>query len=233
MMATTNPNGGARQVLQQLAKLAAKDPDIEIHVGGHSAGSIFMAPLVQLLTAKGKITSGPLKGATGLGLTIASCTLWAPGITEEDFNATYLPVLQAGKIQRFALYTLTDEAERADNVGRIYNKSLLYLVANALEDVVGKDLIGLARDVDEYVALQDLFMSNPNYVWIQAPTEDGTPAVVASEAKSHGAFDDDPITVKSTLLRILGEEKSAATFRFARSSASLRNRRQQLDNLPR
>jgi len=188
--------------------------------------------LVQYLTSQGKITAGPLKGVTGLGLTIASCTLWAPGITLEDFDATYLPVLRAGKIERFTLYTLTDEAERADNVGRIYNKSLLYLVANALEDVVGKPLLGLARDVDGHVALQDLFMSNPNYFWIQAPTEDGTPDRIASEAKSHGAFDDDPITVKSTLLRILGTEKSAATFRFARSSASLRTRRQQLDSLP-
>ena len=229
--ATTSTDGGVRHVLKQLAKLAAKTPDLEIHVGGHSAGGIFMAPLVQLLTAKGKITSGPLKGSTGFGLPIASCTLWAPGITVENFNLTYLPVLQSDQIERFALYTLTDEAERNDNVGKIYNKSLLYLVGNALEDVVGKPLLGLARDIERDKQLAGIF-NKTSRVWIQAPTEEDVPPKMSSNATSHGAFDDDPVTVKSTLLRILNVSDSTAQFGFARSSASLRNRRKQLDSIP-
>jgi hypothetical protein len=230
--ATTNPKGGARLVLKQLVKLAAEYPEVEFHLGGHSAGSIFMAPLAQFLATKGKVTSGPLKGSTGLGLPVTSCTLWAPGITIEDFDATYLPILQSGRIERFALYTLTDEAERADNVGKIYNKSLLYLVANALEDTVEKPLLGLARDVERHAPLQEIFRKS-THTWIQAPTEDDAPHGLASEATSHGAFDDDPVTVKSTLLRMLDTTDSPAQFRFARSSASLRNRRKQLDSLPR
>jgi hypothetical protein len=55
---------------------------------------------------------------------------------------------------------------------------------------------------------------------------------MASNATSHGAFDDDPVTVKSTLLRILNVADSTAQFGFARSSASQRSRRKLLDSLP-
>src|SRR3972149_381372 len=47
LRATTQDKGGARLVLTELAKLLAADPAWDIHVAGHSAGGIFMAPLVQ------------------------------------------------------------------------------------------------------------------------------------------------------------------------------------------
>lgn len=231
-LATVSKNGGARLALEHLAKMAAADPTVEIHVGGHSAGSIFMAPLVRLLTSKGKITTGLMKGDTGFGVPVATCNLWAPGINMEDFRATYLPAIKNGGIQHFALYTLTDEAELDDQVAQIYNKSLLYMVANALEDTVGKPLLGLAKDVMKDKDLSVVFKS-PDHVWIQAPTESVTPAKLASDATAHGAFDDDPVTVKSTLMRMLDVSKSPAEFSFARSSSSLGNRRKQLDTLTR
>ena len=231
-LATVSKNGGARLALGYLAKLAAKDPTVEIHVGGHSAGSIFMAPLVRLLTTNGKITAGLMKGDLGLGTPVTTCNLWAPGINLDDFRATYLPAIKSGGIKHFALYTLTDETEQDDQVAYIYNKSLLYMVANALEDTVGKPLLGLAKHVEKDKDLTALF-KNSDHVWIQAPTEKATPAELASAATTHGAFDDDPVTVKSTLMRMMGVSKTKAEFSFARSSSSLGNRRKQLDTLTR
>ncbi|MCC6869360.1 MAG: C1 family peptidase, partial [Burkholderiales bacterium] len=76
--ATVNAGGGARLVLDALAR--ARYP-FELHVVGHSAGSIFLTPLVQLWTASGAIGEGPLAGQRGYGRAIESATLWAPAIT--------------------------------------------------------------------------------------------------------------------------------------------------------
>jgi hypothetical protein len=127
MLATTSKTGGARQVITYIKALAEQyKNDLEIHIAGHSAGSIFHAPLIQLLTAKGKISDGPLKGATGFGLRVATCTLWAPACTMDLFKTSYLPAIKNNSIRRFALFILNDETEKDDNCGKIYNKSLLY-----------------------------------------------------------------------------------------------------------
>ena len=67
--ATVSENGGARYVAQLLAELSQQE-DFEIHLTGHSAGSIFMAPFTQYLTTDGVISSGPLQGITGLGVKV-------------------------------------------------------------------------------------------------------------------------------------------------------------------
>ncbi|MDB5320605.1 MAG: peptidase, partial [Phycisphaerales bacterium] len=111
-MATTTSTGGARLVAQCLAKLIKEDPDIEIHLIGHSAGSIFHAPLIQLLTGDPKkpFDDGPLAGKSGLGLNITTCTLWAPACTVDLFKQAYVPAIQDDRIGRFALFTMTDQA---------------------------------------------------------------------------------------------------------------------------
>lgn len=230
--ATTTKKGGARLVLTHLAKMVAQDPSIEIHIGGHSAGSIFMAPLARLLSTTGTISDGSMKGETGMGIPIQTCTLWAPGITLADFKRNYLPVIESGGIKQFALYTLTDEAEQDDQVANIYQKSLLYMVANALEDTIAMPILGMAKYVEGDPDLKKIFRRT-DHTWIQAPTEEGTTPAQASGATSHGAFDDDPVTVKSSLMRMLGVTKLPAEFSFARSASSQGNRRKQLDTLTR
>jgi hypothetical protein len=111
LWATEKPNGGVQTALKHLTALLKADPTIELHVVGHSAGSIFHAPLIKSLTDQ--------------GITVASCTLWAPACTIELFNRTYLPAIESDRIKRFALFTLTDEAEQADQCAYVYNKSLL------------------------------------------------------------------------------------------------------------
>jgi len=88
----------------------------EFHVVGHSAGSIF-APLVQYLTTR------PFKGARwygpgGLGLGIASATLWAPAIRPRCSRRCGYPL--SSRSPRFAVYTLADNTENDDDCASIY-----------------------------------------------------------------------------------------------------------------
>ena len=160
--------GGARLALDYIKALADKYKDeFEIHIAGHSAGSIFHAPLVQLLTAKGKITEGYLKGNTGFGLTVSSCTLWAPACTVDLFKKCYLPAINDNTINRFALFILNNQAENDDNCGKIYNKSLLYLVSNAFEKRFriplfrpdGESILGMQKFVQKDEELTNLFQN--------------------------------------------------------------------------
>jgi hypothetical protein len=228
--------GGALFTLQRLAELAKADSSIEFHVVGHSAGSIFHGPLVQLLTTSGKITSGPLRGRTGLGLKVASLTLWAPACTIDFFHRFYLPSITDGRIGRFALFTLTDEVEQDDDCKRIYNKSLLYLVSNAFEDQPrvpvlhprGTPILGMERFVEDDPELTALFKRR-TADWVLAPNGRPAGSDGASRATSHGSFDDDRPTVTATLARITRAQiqaQAAAALDFHHSATANRDRRE-------
>lgn len=233
-LATTSRNGGARLALDQIAELV-KDPKFEIHVVGHSAGSIFHAPIVRLLTAgKGKITSGFLKGQSGYGIPVESCTLWAPACTVKLFKAAYLPAIQDGKIKRFALFTLTDEAEQDDHCAHIYHKSLLYLVSNAFEAEPriplfrdGEALLGMEKFINADQELRGLF-GTKKADWVRAPNTFPEDSQDRSTARHHGDFDDDKPTVNATLVRILNKSAAGTKLIMNRSASSMRDRRNQL-----
>lgn len=239
LLATLSPDGGARIVLEELAKLC-EDPRFEIHIIGHSAGAIFQAPLVGLLTSKkGKIKSGIMKGLQGYGLEIKSCTLWAPACTIKLFSQYYLPAIEDRRINDFALFTLTDEAEQDDNCAQIYNKSLLYLVSNAFEDLPriplfrddGEPILGMEKfiQMDESVSR---LLTMDHCEWVLAPNAEIEGSVIASRAKHHGSFDDDVVTVKAALSRILGGDKNIQpdVIKFSKSASSLKIRRRALLN---
>jgi hypothetical protein len=232
--ATISADGGAQFALRQLAAVAKSDPSIEIHVVGHSAGSIFHALLVQLLASNGAITTGPLKGKTGLGLKIASCTLWAPACTIDLFKQTYLPLVTKGLIERFALFTLTDKAEQDDHCASIYHKSLLYLVSNAFEEKPriplirdGKPILGMEKFIRADSALANLFKL-PSAHWILTPNAAPENSKDSSRASCHGDFDDDKYTLRATLARILEKPLVKADFLIHRSASSLRDTRESL-----
>ncbi len=236
--ATANAGGGARLVLQELA--AARYP-FELHVVGHSAGSIFLAPLVQLWTATGTIDGGALAGEQGYARTIESATLWAPAITTAAFAATWLPALPA--IARFALFTLADDVERDDDCAGIYHKSLLYLVSNAFEATFriplvrpeGEPLVGLQKSVIADPRLRALFRGRTGAQWIVTPNAQPLGSPDASRARRHGAFDDDPPTVRATLERVLGRAAlapaAASDLQLGPSAQQKRAIRQRLDRL--
>ncbi len=212
---------------------------MEIHVAGHSAGSIFMAPLVSLLGE--------------LGVPIKTCTMWAPACTIDLFQATYRPAIDKGQIERFALFTLTDKAEKDDHCAHVYHKSLLYLVSHAFEkrlrnplipgslDAAGVGILGmewwLARDprVKRYFQRLDDgtvdLASEKRAVWIVAPNTFAEGSRNASTAQHHGDFDDDVATVKATLARILGRKSVAdgVKVEFKATAASNKDKRDQLN----
>lgn len=209
--ATVGAEGGARLTLQHLAAFVAQDSTAEIHVLGHSAGAIFHAALIQLLTVAGAIKTGPLTGGEGLGLKVKTCTLWAPACTMELFQQTYRPAILSKAIEDFAIFGLKDQVEQDDNCANIYNKSLLYLVSNAFENRVhipliqpdGEPILGMAKFVDRDKAIAALF-KNGNAEWIPSPNDEPLGSRRASTARHHGDFDDDRATLRATLARIVG-----------------------------
>lgn len=241
---------GARLVMEALKDLRAAFPALEIHVVGHSAGAIFHAPIVQLMTSVGTIASGPMAGETGLGVKIATCTLWAPACTVALFQQSYLPAIQSKAIGRFALFALTDKAEQDDNCASIYHKSLLYLVSNAFEDTErvplvrdGVPILGMQKFIDQDPAVQALFKSGAADL-VLAPNDVPAGSPIASGARHHGDFDDDIATVTATFSRITGAmpapakggkaaiangSKGGPPVRFLPSRTSLRARRLLID----
>lgn len=234
VLSTTDEIGGARLILSQLKGLVDADASWEIHVAGHSAGSIFMAPLVQALT--------------GLGKNVASLTLWAPACTMKLFHQAYLPAIQNGTVQQFNLFTLKDTAERDDHCANIYHKSLLYLVSNACEEksglffADGEPLLGMEKFIlkdrrFQVPSKKELDQDNINTVplfglssatWIRSPNAlpEGSPD--ASHAIHHGDFDDDTATVKATLARILDQTTADVPLKFKPSMSALGDRRRSL-----
>jgi hypothetical protein len=232
--ATTRQEGGVRLLANRLAALAAGNPNIEFHVIGHSAGSIFHAPLVELLTTpkNAKIPRGPLAGAPGLGLSIESCTLWAPACHMDVFHRAYAPAIARGRIKRFALYTLTDKTEQDDHCGHIYNKSLLYMVSNAFEEKPripllrdGEPILGMAKFIQKDSLLMELIKKG-RVKWVQSPQSGAHPG---STSTSHGGFDDDPATVNSALSFMLDKPARVCEgMTFNRSRSSYRDQRRML-----
>jgi hypothetical protein len=232
-LATRSADGACRVVTEEIRRLmdkAATPP--KIHLAAHSAGSIFFAYLIDLLTTKGTIQKGLLKGREGLGCTIETVTLWAPAITAESFKDTYGPALSDGRVKRFALYTLTDKAERDDDCAKIYNKSLLYLVSHAFEDSLpipfrrGTPLLGMERHIERDATLKAL-LQGPGSDWVLAPNSFTDER--ASRATSHGAFDDDGETLRSTFARVLGDGGVAGPVVTQTSADSHRDRRESLE----
>jgi len=218
-LAASKAGGGARIAVQELASLHRRMP-LEVHLVGHSAGSVFLSPML-----------GLLKDA---GLAVKTCTLWAPAITMELFKKTYLPAVGNGLIEQFALYALSDKAEQDDHVARVYNKSLLYLVSRALELRAfgkGTPLAGMEKWIAADENVRTLFMNGKAQL-VFSPNSVPAGEVGASRSVGHGDFDDDEATVKGTIARIVGASVvpvQSAPIAFHRSSSSLRSRRESLD----
>lgn len=168
---------------------------------------------------------------------ISTCHLWAPGCTTDFFKKHYLPLpMGPGRaIRDFALYTLSNTAERDDHRAHIYNKSLLYLVSNAFEEEYhplkwswpGAPLLGMEKFIRADKEIYNLF-ANQSAIWILAPNSE-TNTLKASKSTSHGGFDDDKATVKGTLARIIGSSSTgAAPVEFTASASSSRDRRSNL-----
>jgi hypothetical protein len=200
LRASVLPNGGARLA----AGMRAGSPlatEAQIHLLGHSAGSILLAPFGQLLDGA-PIEDGPLAGERGYGLNLSTASLWAPGISCQLFKQIYAPMLRRGALKTLGLYTLSDAAERKDTLRGVYNKSILYFVSNALEVAPrwqaqdGYPLLGMEKFVRADPEITEL-IKNGQVEWVVAPHS------LRSNAAGHLDFSRDPDTLQDSLRRML------------------------------
>jgi hypothetical protein len=216
--ATLASGAGLRVVMEQVAKLKAKYPALEVHMVGHSAGSILLGGMIAVMTA----ADSPYR------VPIASCTLWAPACTVDVYRQQYLPAITSGQLERFGLFTLTDKAERDDHCANIYHKSLLYLVSNAFETRWRKPLFGVT-DGEPLLGMEKFVRALPEGErpadWVLSPNTIALGDQNASRATAHGAFDDDAATLQATLARILNKSSTAVKFVRHRSGSANRARR--------
>ena len=158
----------------------------KIHLVGHSTGGILFAHLLNAVSRH--------------RFNIESCHLLAPACSMDLYQETYRPVLEGKKtlkLKRLHIYNLRDELEQDDQVGSeiFYRKSLLYLVSNAFERSQAKPLLGME-------IFKDQIGAHANAPAIHY--SNGTSST-RTRSKTHGGFDNDPVTMNHILRDILGK----------------------------
>ncbi len=224
-------NGGLVSIARHLARLRDKLADsaglegLEVHLIGHSAGSILLGHLLPLLAS-------PDPGVKAVK--VASCTLYAAACSVQFAVEMFL---QRGKAvlksEDIHLHYLSERNEKEDFLLgttvkglHLYGKSLLYLISRALEEVRKIPILGLERAIetawhgDDSSRLRDQW--DPDHLqyieqWLQGfrghlHRVDKPSIVVNKKGKTvqaqHGTFDNDIDTVAMTILRITGMRPS-------------------------
>lgn len=146
--AAAQAGSGLHLLAGHLAALRKAVPRLEIHLAGHSAGSIVLGHLLSLLDKE---------------LNARTLTLFAPACTLGFAVEHYGEAIKAGKLAPATMHTdlMDDERERADTVGP-YGKSLLYLVSRALEGRHKTPLLGMAWAWTAKDRPQDQWAGDPN-----------------------------------------------------------------------
>ncbi|MBL9207929.1 MAG: C1 family peptidase [Opitutaceae bacterium] len=200
--------GGMRWLAAALRQLSDAVPGLQIHLIGHSAGGILLSHFIQRLQEEAQ--------------PVASLHLYAPAASVALALDTLVPAEAAGVINWDTCYldALDNACERADNVGGIYRKSLLYLVSRALDDDKSMPLIGLQTVWDptfDDQASWSPYQRGLIHAWRAAaltvqrtfvPRGSGTVRETPRKLESwgHGLFDNDLATVNRTIGRIRGSE---------------------------
>jgi len=197
----SDTSGGADMFAGRLADYQANGNKFNLHLVGHSAGSILLGRLVPELYR--------------WGLKVNSFTLYAPACTLDLFEESIAPYVGAGgNIDRLTLFNLRDETERDDNVAGIYHKSLLYLVSRAFETAHKKPLLGMERFVKENDTFNGLFgKAAKRSDSVVMYSTGGRKVLLQSKSESHGGFDNDVDTLNSTLRIIKGRDAIVRPFK--------------------
>lgn len=203
------PRRGGFYFGEALEKLSQTWGDaLEIHLVGHSAGSIMLGHLLEEL------------GRRNLDTRIAGAHLFAPACTVQFANRYWA---NDQVLRNLWLHVLADEQERNDNVAGIYRKSLLYMVSNALETDQRTPLLGL-HNIDDagytawdgssttvdalarwrYAAREVRLARRTNVVASARITTSVAAGGSNTEAASHGSFDNNVDVITKTLQRITG-----------------------------
>lgn len=195
--------GGAFQLASLLKPLLQAHPKLKLHAIGHSTGPILLSKFMPLLT--------------GAGCRFDTLSYLAPAIRTDRFKERVLPLLEDGAkpaVKDLTLYTMTDDAERDDDVAHVYRKSLLYFVRDACEDRDDGRVLGLARDLQADSALVARFGLKKGSGQLSSrngpcaiefsPSHEADRQNPKTAATAHGGFDNDAATMTAVLTRILG-----------------------------
>jgi len=214
LRASADGGGAAFTAAEIAACFAELGGKAELHLVGHSAGSIFIAHLMEVLHL--------------LDLPVRSLTLLAPACTLDLFEAKI--ALHIGKrIERYAQFNLADSIERDDSVGPVYHKSLLYLVSESFEPRHRAPLLGMEAFVNPQKKRIDAMPEEGRKQVarvkrsIGAPREENGKTVIRAQnvpanlkldscSITHGGFDNDEATLNSVLRIITGRAKPLREF---------------------
>ncbi len=202
--AAASQSGHSNHLLASgLAELAQRVPGVEIHLLGHSAGSIVLGHLLDDFRAN--------------NLRVRSCSLYAPACTAQFALDHYRPAFVKGTLKASAMRIdiLSTERELADTVGP-YRKSLLWLVSRALESKHKTPIIGLEtlyaqsasgefwhqEDLNAASAWQDVWRQGGGQLNVIAEPQVTTGALGSSIAASHGCFDNAAAVLEASLQQI-------------------------------
>ncbi len=204
---------GGDLLTEALRSLASSWGDkFELHLIGHSAGSIALGRLL------GNLAHKDLTG------NVESVHLYAPACTVAFANRYYAP--QTEIMSKLYLDILADQREQDDNVAQVYQKSLLYFVSNALEADLRMPILGLEnvynpgysgwdgssssaetlinwRTAMEISKLKDRLTVHNEEKFLTR-RGNGTDMQEKTESASHGGFDNNVEIISNTLERITG-----------------------------
>ena len=200
---------GGDLLVTALQKLIATWGDgLELHLVGHSAGSIILGHMLSSLATR------------GFAAKVASIHLFAPACTVQFANRHY--AAHEDLMKRLYLRILSERVERNDNVAAIYRKSLLYFVSNALEVDLRTPILGMENVFNPDYGGWDGTSSTGDALkaWRRAAAAAGLGKggriTVVDDDKvltalpdrrinaAHGCFDNDLATIGQTLVKITG-----------------------------
>ncbi|MEO8136284.1 MAG: C1 family peptidase [Betaproteobacteria bacterium] len=208
----------AKKLIELRDALGNVHRPLEIHLVGHSAGSILLGGLLERMARSDLLPDSPK---------VTSCSLYAAACSVQFAVGTYGKVAQAGLFDLDDLWLsyLTDDNEKADALPssalEIYGKSLLYLVSRALDDARKMPLLGMEKAItpgmfdpgdwagDQHAAIkawQQLWSPGgaiPHGVPVSTPDVRVTKTGKTIPA-AHGSFDNNIEVLTATLERIKG-----------------------------
>ena len=194
--------GGAALVARLTADLwRAESRHLELHAIGHSAGAIFHAHFLPLLTSQ-KVPAGTPP------ISVQSLHFLAPAATNALFKKRLMPIIGRNKpVSALTMYTMRDDVERKDPSVPAYGKSLLYLVRAAFEDETNTELVGMEISLRSDLDLIRFFGIGGRQAVadiVFSTTALDAPLTSRSSSVEHGDFDNDADTMNSVMRRILG-----------------------------
>ena len=211
--------------LTQYIEQYGKD-NVNIHLVGHSAGTIFHASLLERLAS--------------VGIRVDSLAFLAAALRVDEFWAKVMPHIgTGGNVNRFANFVLSDSRELEDAVlpqpgPALYHKSILYLLSRGAELPAQQGaaldnrpyevpMFGMERYMNQ--RLTDLLgIDNATSVLreeiervggqvISSPSS-ASEADSRSEATMHTDFDINPATMASVMMRIQNAKQPAPQYNY-------------------